>query len=374
MKKQNSIFIALVIILTASQACSVGGIAPSTEVEQEPTLASEQGPTAVSEQTSSVATIIPSQEAGGVDGPAGPETIDLTNPAFYIVPSAPAFTFEMTIKYIGVDTTGTANEASLYGSTEIQTQPQITQRFLSLSKGGVSGAGSAETVIIGDQLYTVLTGIPGCNTFLASSMQGPSMLESMFQLQKWITGQAPLVESGIEVNGYVTDKYELSSENFVDVPGELVSAFVYVARNGGFITLFESQGREKIDSYGFDPNQFTDFTIAYNYILVEDGSLDISIPAGCDNQAGLAGEFPVMDGATATSLVTKPGEVFYQIEKPLTEVLDFYRAEMPNRGWTLTEDAVVGSFATLVFSKDGKYVEVKALGNGDTVSVTIKEK
>jgi hypothetical protein len=187
----------------------------------------------------------------------------------------------MTIKYIGVDTTGVANEASLFGSAEIQTQPQITQRFLSLSEGGGSGAGPAETVVIGDQLYTVLTGVPGCNTFLASSMQGPSMLESMYKLQEWITGQAPRVESGIEVNGYVTDKYELSREDLVDVAGELVSAFVYVARDGGFITLYETQHREKTKYLGFDPNQFTDVTSAYNFILVEDGSLDIAIPAVC---------------------------------------------------------------------------------------------
>ena len=273
MKKQSSIYIALVIILLASLACNIGGTAPATEVGQEPTAAGGQ--------TNPVATTVPSQEAAGIDGPPGPETIDLTNPALYIVPSAPAFTFEMTIKSIGVDTTGAAKEASLYGMTEVQTQPQITQRFLLLSEGGI-GAGSAETVIIGDQLYTVLTGVPGCNTFLASSMQGPSMLESTFKLQEQITGQAPRVESGIEVNGYVTDKYGLSSENIVEIPGELVSAFVYVARDGGFITLYELQGREKTDSQGLDPNQFTDITMAYNYILVEDGSLDIAIPAACN--------------------------------------------------------------------------------------------
>ncbi len=272
MKKQNSVYIVFAIILVASLACNIGSTAPSTEVEQKPTAG---------EQTSSVATTVPSQEAGSNDGPAGPETIDLTNPVLYIVPSAPAFTFEMTIKFIGVDTTGASNEASLFGSAEIQTKPQITQRFLSLLEGGGSGPESVETVIIGDQLYTVLTGVPGCNTFLASSMQGPSMLESMYKLQEWITGQALRVESGIEVNGYVTDKYELSRENLVDVAGELVSAFVYVARDGGFITLYETQHREKTTYLGFDSNQFTDVTSAYNFILVEDGSLDIAIPAVC---------------------------------------------------------------------------------------------
>lgn len=367
MKKQNSIYIALVIILTASLACSVGGTAPSTESGQEPTVAGGQ--------TNPVATTAPSQEAVGIDGPPGPETIDLTNPALYIVPSAPAFTFEMTSKYVGVDTTGVAKEVSqITWSAEVQTQPQITQRFFF---GG--GDEYSDTVIIGDQMtiaqmFSVSGGTPElfCNTSLASSMQGPSMLESMFKLQDMITGQAPRVESGIEVNGYVTDKYELSSENFVEVPGELVSAFVYVARDGGFITLFELQGRSKTDYQGLDPNQFTDVTSAYNFIPVEDGSLDIAIPAECNNPAGLAGEFPVMDGATELS--TSLGQVSYKIEKPRSEVADFYRAEMPKRGWALTtEGTLIG--ISLVFTKDGKNVEVTVASNSATSAfVAITEK
>ena len=37
--------------------------------------------------------------------------------------------------------------------------------------------------------------------------------------QEWITGQTPRVESGIEVNGLATDKYELSAENLQGVAG-----------------------------------------------------------------------------------------------------------------------------------------------------------
>ena len=268
MKKQNSIYFALVIILTASLACSVGGTAPSTG----------------GGQSDPVATTAPAQEAGGNDPSAGPETIDLTNPALYIVPSAPAFTFDMTIKYKGVDTTGAAKELSqIVGSAEVQTQPQIAQRFFA---GG--GDEYSDTVILGDQMtsaqmFSVNGAAPQlfCNTSLASEMQGPSMLESMFKLQDLITGQAPRVESGIEVNGFVTDKYELSGENLVG-DAKPTSAFAYVARDGGFITLFESQGREKLDSLGFDPNQFTDVTSAFNFIPVEDGSLDIAVPAECN--------------------------------------------------------------------------------------------
>ncbi len=89
-----------------------------------------------------------------------------------------------------------------------------------------------------------------------------------------------------------------------------------------------------------------------------------------------------MDGAT--NLNKSPEFVTYQIEKPRSEVADFYRAEMPSRGWALTEDTTVervetasgstGPVVTLVFTKDGKNFIVKMDGGGPVTGVTIKEK
>ncbi len=376
MKKQNTIYIAIVVILAASLACNVGGTAPATESGQEPTDTAGQA--------SSAATTAPVQETNGVDGPPGPETIDLTNPALYIIPGAPAFIYKRAVIFTGVDTAGAAKEYSDIGLVEVQTQPQITQHFL---VGDLDGPEWSDTVIIGDQMtsaqmFSVNGATPQlfCNTSPTSEINGPSMLEytleSIVKFQVGLTGQATRVESGIEVNGFVTDKYELSSENFVkdsgEGSGEVGSAFVYVARDGGFITLFEAQGQDKIDSFGFDPNQFTEVTSAFNFIPVEDGSLEIANPAACTDPAGSAGEFPVMDGAT--NLSTSAGQVSYQIEKPRSEVADFYRAEMPKEGWVLTKEGTLIGIS-LVFTKDGKNVEVTVASNSDTSSfVAITEK
>lgn len=199
------------------------------------------------------------------------------------------------------------------------------------------------------------------------------------------------MESGIEVNGFVSDKYELKSENML-ADDELVSASVYVARDSGFITLFELQGRTKTDFQGLDPNKLAVVSSSYNFIPVEDGSLEIVKPAACEdpagtagassNQAGLLGEFPVMDGAAGSLIGSE--SLFFQIKKPAAEVADFYRAEMPKHGWTLTEDTIVervvkgnvstGPIVTLVFTKEGKNFLVKVDGGGPLTGVTIKEK
>jgi hypothetical protein len=362
MKKQYSLYFALIIILIASQACSAGGATPSATTD---------------EQTSPLAATISAQESGSIDGPPGPETIDLTSSALYIQSSAPEYRFESTIHYSGLDTTGVAKEVTALMALEVQTQPQPAQRLVL-----DYGTGSSETTAIDDGVFMVISG--ECSAFPDAGPQDQSAF--MPNLQQAITGQAPRVESGIEVNGFVTDKYELSSENLV-TDDELISAFVYVARSSGFITLFELQGRTKTDLLTMtdlqwlDPNQMADFTRTDNYIPMEDGSLNIAIPASCENQAGLVDEFPVMDGAIASS--TGPEFLFYQIEKPAAEVADFYRAEMPNRGWELTEDTTIdrvetasgstGPVVTLVFTKDGKNFIVKADGGGPVTGVTIKE-
>lgn len=241
MNKRNSIYIALAFVLITGSACSVGGTALPAATANELTPGSQQEPTTGSGPSDSVAATIPSQGTGNADGSAGPETIDLASPALYLVPNAPAYRFESTIKYAGGDTTGGAKEVAEIGLAEVQTQPQVTQRFLSTLEGYVDDAGSSgsvnilssDTVIIGDQMTSAqMVSVNGaapelfCNAGLASDMQGPSLLESVPSIQEWMTGQAPRVESGIEVNGLVSDKYELSNANLAGGDG-LVRAFIY---------------------------------------------------------------------------------------------------------------------------------------------------
>jgi hypothetical protein len=55
-----------------------------------------------------------------------------------------------------------------------------------------------------------------------------------------------------------------------------------VARVGGYITRFELHSQWNEGRYGFDSGRLTDISFLYNYVLVEDGTLEIAIPAECD--------------------------------------------------------------------------------------------
>ena len=273
MKKQNSVYIALATILLASLACNFGSKVPSTEIEQEPTVVSQ--PTIVRQPTKPAATTVPTQEDVNNDGSSGPETIDLENPTLYITSSSPAYIFTMKMNFSGVDKTGTSKEVSSSMTDETQTLPKKSQHLLIVITGG---KGSAETVVIGEKGYSLFQDT--CFPFPASSTDAQNPSEGMPKLQNEITGQAKRVESRIDVNGFITDKYELTSENMVS-DDELSGAFVYVTHDSGFITRFELQGRSKTDFQGLDPNQLTNIKSVWNYIPVEDGSLEIAIPAVC---------------------------------------------------------------------------------------------
>lgn len=269
MKIKYSTLIAVVIILTSIQACSTGNNVQPTKIEPEATLAEEQNsPTITS-------TLV--QDTPAEDSLAGPDTIDLQNSALYITTSSKSYKFNATMDFSGVDENGAIKDVTLSMTEETQTIPQNEIHYL---VEVIGGEGSAETVILGDEGFSVFLGI--CNTFSASSSVGQSVSEGMPKLQEMITGQAKLVESGIEVNGFVTDKYKLASENMIE-DDEVISAYVFVTRDGGFITQFEIQGRAKTDYQGFDSNQVTDVSTSYTYTPVEDGTLDINIPSGCNN-------------------------------------------------------------------------------------------
>jgi hypothetical protein len=269
MKNKFTFSSVLIIILITIQACSLGSSAQPTKIIQEATLAEEL--------TVSTAISVPTQEAGGVADNPGPETIDLANPDLYLTSSTPAYTFDVTMKYAGVGSTGALKEVTLAISEGTQSLPQIARHFLVVVTGG---EGSAETVILGDQVYSVFQGT--CYPSTSSSTEEQNASAGMPVLRELIKGQAVRVESGIEINGFMTDKYELTSENMVE-NDELTSSFVYVTRDGGFITRFEAQVKTKTDFQRFDINQFTDMSIVHNYIPVIDGSLVIAIPSVCTN-------------------------------------------------------------------------------------------
>ena len=317
----------------------------------------------------------PATEAPAIsqDAGANPETIDLSNPALYVNNAYSTYKMNMAIKYEGVDTAGSPKSFDMVFNIENQTQPKAQR----ITIAGEDATENIEFVILGDQAMSVFPGV-GCSVFPASSMQGQSPEEGIPDVNGLLTGQAKRVETGVSIEGVITDRYELTSENMADLDTsetpKVSDGSVYVAQDGGYIVRIEMNGTVNTADNDFDPNTEAQVSLNYTFIPVEDGSLVITPPAECADQLAGGNDYPVMDGAS--ELISMQDMVFYTVTASLDEVLDFYRTKMAEDGWTLTKDVGGGSisFATLEFTKDGETVEVGAITTKDAVSITVTKK
>lgn len=312
--------------------------------------------------------------SSGLYSQPGPETIDLTAQALYA--HSPNYTSQLLMVNEGKMVDGSAITQNIEINSDIQTQPTEGQHVTIKSQLSTqSQATLLETTILAGQSYTYSSDA-GCFIFPFDPSQGDPF-EDFFQVEDNFINEASRVETGVEINGFMTDRYEITEanidpadENF-DSDFTLLEGSLYVAREGGFVTRRYFKGiTAAAFSDQFDPNAETQVTFTFNYIPIE-GALGITPPDGCADQLTQGSEFPTMDDATKVS--SYPGGLFYESSHTLDEVLDFYRTEMATEGWTLTDDSRLGSFARLTFTKDGRSVNVLPLQNGPIVAVTIEE-
>jgi len=359
MKKQVLLALATLALVTLS--CSlVSGMGGDTGDSEEPGSTPQVA-------TDTVAPAIPQNTE------AGPETINLSHPALYANDAYATYKMNMEIKYDGMDTGGNPKSFILVASIENQEQPKAQH----VSISGEDAKDKIEFVIIGDQVLSVFPGM-GCTVLPASSMEGPGPEESVPNIDGLLTGQAKRVETGVSIDGIITDRYKLTSENMTDPENsetpKVTDGSVYVAQDGGYIVRIEMNGKVNIAENDFDPNTETQVSLNYTFVPVEDGTMNITPPAECEEQLSGGSQYPVMEGAEG--LVSMQDVVFYSVDATLEDVLNFYRIEMVDQGWTLSNDGSSStlSFATLEFTRDGETVEVNAITSIDSVSVTVTKK
>jgi hypothetical protein len=107
-----------------------------------------------------------------------------------------------------------------------------------------------------------------------------------------LRGHVKRVETGISINGVITDRYELRKDNFTMAESviEFISGSLYRARDGGFLTRLEYVIKIKPQSWVInmsDAFSSTDPSLV-TYLLdrtyVPDGTLPVKVPEVCANQ------------------------------------------------------------------------------------------
>lgn len=312
-------------------------------------------------------------ESSGSSLLPGPASLDLSSPALYALTSN--YTNQVVVVFDGAAQDGSPLTQTITIDQKVQTIPTESKWMkLSTALSNQEQASVIEAATIEGKTYSFLTG-SGC--FVIPDDSSTDTFDDLFTVDGLFINQASRVETGVQMNGFTTDGYELTPDNIDSSHEELDTQFtftqgmLYVARDGGFITRMLLEGQTYMTDYeGFDPNVETPAKFTFNFIPAE-GTLDITPPAGCADQVGSGDSYPIMDDFTQVSAL--PGTTFYETNHTLQEVLDFYKAEMPAQGWTLTDESTIGTFSTLTFTKEGQTVNVMSVQTGDTVSVSIAE-
>lgn len=191
--------------------------------------------------------------------------------------------------------------------------------------------------------------------------------------ENYLTGEVPLVESGVIVNGAVTDRYQVTHENQMN---EEESAFydfiftdstgsVYVDRISKVIVRFDQSGtgldRSSLDGGGQEIQ--SDFQLDFS---LTNSAGQFTVPDGCDDASlddefdfGDAGDipFPVMEDAYNITAVF--GLYSYETEYNTDQVVEFYLQELPALGWALSGDPDTDSPSFYInFLKDGEELQI----------------
>ena len=200
--------------------------------------------------------------------------------------------------------------------------------------------------------------------------------------ESYLTGEAPLVESGVVVNGFVTDRYEITHKNELNQEDSALYDFVavetvgsvYVGRLNGVIVRFEQAGLG-LDRSDSSEGQEIDYSLQVDFELLDSG-LPVAMPKGCGGEEMLDEGFdlggtaedihlPIMDDAT--NIGGALGLYGYDTNYPLEEIVEFYLDEMPRLGYSLDTDLVSAPTALLQFSNEHGTVVI-SIGESETGS------
>jgi len=190
--------------------------------------------------------------------------------------------------YEGVDANGAPLKVKIVQENMEQADPEWSNytRYQLTSNTAIQK--DTEFSIIKGQVYSRAKN--ACNVFpdtTAKSHKPTNWPKSL--LKSYITGSAKKVESGVKVNGVLTDKYELKLENspFADSLEKMESSELYRAQNGGYLVklvISQTWSAEKwqgASTYGFAGGQPIKIKNVVDFTYYPTGKLNVIVPAVC---------------------------------------------------------------------------------------------
>ena len=393
-----SLFLILAMVQGACALLGGGAAVDATatlppRVTNAPTEAPSSTPAAVQPTVtqpaptqSALAPTQPEPVAPKAPAEVGPETLDLSEPALF-QNSFTEYTDQMSADITGLDSSGESLTMHTAWSTRFQSQPSVAW-YTTTSDNLFGEEVVVESAAVDGQLYSLQPGSDCTQSAAGDPPQGAFSL-----LPSALTGTAQRVETGVEINGMLTDRYAIQADNLVPnaeinlrqitSDGESTitstvtirlsgSGSLFRLREGGFAVRLEILDAKTAteEDFFFKVGSEMKANRQFDLIPTAPGASPIAPPAGCGTTPPATEQsYPMMDDASM--VVQESGQLVYQTNHTLVEAKAFYLTEMVAAGWTKAGETTVGPIVELTFTKDDQTASVTLMQTGAMVTVTV---
>jgi hypothetical protein len=179
--------------------------------------------------------------------------------------------------------------------------------------------------------------------------------------------------NGAETKHYSFDEKALGSWGLSpDTKIETAKGDVYIATDGNYMARLDvTMTGMNITVPGGTGNEALTNGSMHMVMDVTDVNKPITIEVPPEAlEAGKPPEdIPVLDNAEETTNLF--GMISYKTASTPQEVHDFYKAEMPNNGWTETKDEPLGEMFTMEFTKDQRTASLMITTDSDSGKTSV---
>ncbi len=282
-----------------------------------------------------------------------------------------SFRSNMTLSWTGTVTDGSEVSGSFVIAVEYIRDPltqhaSISGDFPGLEDLGLEEGSSLEMYQVGDTLYISLFGswmqIPAEQAGLDASDMAFVATDEMLQGLQDATYEGETTFNGIQTKHYSFDQNSFQ-------PGDLPQGMdikeakgnVYVAVEGNYLVHLDltmsGQNVEIPTGQQEVPLQNGTLEIVADVTDVNQ-PFTIELPAEAQASGQPPEDIPVPDGAENLQVVDMMGMTSFMSAQTPAEVTAFYKAEMPNNGWTETSVDEGQDMASLEYSKGDRTASI----------------
>jgi hypothetical protein len=366
MRNEKWLLLALLLAGLLLVAVACGGEKATTVPQAETTpLSGGEAPAAV-QGTSPTSTSkpLPTSEPTAQAEPTAEPEAELSAADLVNAEDLDSYRSTTTIGYTGTKD-GKPFEASTEVFTEYTREPAAQHiSMTSTSSNQLTDTGTIEIYQVEGMQYMKMQ-----DQWISTPVTDTSSLDSqgLISGENMLTDACGWKKQGTEtIDGVRTEHWTLPNTGIdkcfaslkIYDEGELTGAGgdVYIAVDGKYVvkTVMYSEGKGLSVFGGETEDSIVDegrMEITYTMSDVNE-PFTIEVPEEALKGSQLPEDIPTPVGAQGVSQMF--GMISFTSDMTAQEVADFYKAEMPNSGWSLTKDESFGDFYSLEFTKGGR--------------------